>query len=466
MAASETTPAPAAALPVLAPAAGAVLALLWALVVAGALFGIAAAGPAGVAVLWIYLGLRLPHLSVEPWLHLGAACALSAFAIWRGDAAQALAAWQRAAMVAALIAGLGMLRSAATAAPMVQRTGALVAAQPQGRRYLAMSFGAHVVGLILNFGVGNVLGPMVATIGDPRLRLSLATAILRGLSTTFLWSPLTLSFAVVTSGVAGIDLPVLFGVGMATGVVVQLVGWALDRAGQRGSRGGAGPAEAVGDRLAPLRLAAVIATVMLLVVAIHRGLGVSMLIGVIIGAPAIAVPWMAVQVSRAARVPERLGHAVGQEAVQDGHTIALMVAAATMGGLIGGLLPDAAIRIALLEGPLPVAAMPPLLMLVILGCGVLGANPLLSAMLVIGLFPDPAAVGLMPEALALSLMSAWGLTAGFSRAGASVIVMAQAIGTTPIRLGLGHNLGFTLAAVAVVSVVAALLPLLTGFSPP
>lgn len=465
MTASDPPTSAPAALPALAPAAGALLALLWTLVVLDALSGTAWAATAAVAVLLLYLGLRLPHLSLEPWLHLGAACALSAFVIGRGDAALALAAWQRAAMVAALITALGMLRSAASAAPMVRSTGALVAAQPQGRRYLAMSLGAHVVGLILNFGVGNVLGPMVATIADARLRLSLATAVLRGLSTTFLWSPLTMSFAVVTSGVAGIDLPLLLGVGVATGVVLQLVGWALDRARQRGRGDGALADDTPRDPFAPMRLAAVIATVMLLVVAIHRGLGVSMLIGVIIGAPAIALPWMALQVSRAAQVPERLSQALGQEAVRDAHTIALMVAAATIGGLIGGLLPDAAIRAALLDGPLPVAAMPSLLMLVILVCGVLGANPLLSAMLVIGLFPDPAAIGLMPEALALSLMAAWGLTAGFSRAGASVIVMAQAIGTTPVRLGLGHNLGFTLAAVAAVSLVAAVLPLLTGFSP-
>lgn len=461
-----------------APLAGAVLAAMWLLVLGAAIPALPGPAMGGAAALWLYLALRLRHVSAEVWGHLALAVGLSLWVLGAGETGLAATAWQRAATVAALVAGLAMLRMAAAGTPMVQRTGALVAAQPAGRRYLAMSFGAHVVGLILNFGVCNVLSPVLASLRSMALRVSLATAVLRGFATTFLWSPLTLSFGVVTSGIAGIDIRLMLGTGLGAALLLLLMGWLLDRRGRRRLAAPAPPAatsrtdaagavvEGRGGGWAVAALIGLIGTVTALMVAIHLLLGVPMLVGVILGAPLVALPWLALRAGSAQRAPARLGRALSEEAAEDGHTITVLAAAAATGTLIGGLLPEEAVRAVLLDGPVPRELVPMVLMLAVLGLGVLGANPLLSVVLVIGLFPDPAAVGLMPEALGLALMASWGLTTGVSRGGAALLMVSRAIGSTPFRLGLGSNLVFTLAAAAFVGLVAALLPALTGFGGP
>lgn len=437
---------------------------MWLLVVGGAVSGQTAATLAGAAALGLYLALRLRHLPLEPLLHLAAAAGLSGWVLWRGDGALVAAGLGRGATVAALFVGLSVLRHAAAGSRTVLAAGALIAAQPPGRRYLAMTLGAHAVALILNFGVVNLLGPMVASLrGEAAwpLRRSLGLAILRGFSCTFLWSPLTLSFGVVTAGLAGVRPGPLMATGAVLAALLLLTGFALDRAG----RGRGGPALAIRtqvapDPAAPRRLLGVILLLLALVWALHAGLGVPLIMGVILGAPLFATGWLTVQQGPAPRALARaVGTALAEEAVRDGRTIALLGAAALMGTLIGGLLPGEALADLLERGPLPAAVLPGLAMAVVILLGIAGANPLLSVVLLLGVLPEPAAIGVLPEALALALIAAWGLTTGVSRAGASLIHTAQAIGSTPAELGLRGNLGFTVLAATVVTLATAAMPL-------
>lgn len=441
-----------------APIAGLVLGAVWMLVGLGGVIGQGWPTLGGIMALGLYLTLRLRRLPLEPILHLAAAAALSVWVVAQGDTDNLLRGLERATTVAALFVGLGVLRFAAAGSPTLRASGLMIAAQPPGRRYMAMELGAHGIAMVLNFGMVNLLGPMVAVIRGPNaaaLRESLGLAMIRGFCTTFLWSPLTVGFSVVTGAIIGIRPALMIAIGLPGAALLLLLGWLLDRWRRRGA--GPGTVNPVPeDRIAPLRLVAVILGLVVTVLLIHRGLGVPLTIGVILGAPLFAVGWLAFQ-RRGERghLAASVASALGEGAALDGRTIALLGAAALMGTLIAGFVPEDAIRHLLLEGPLPRALVPGALMLLVLLLGAAGANPLLSVTLVLGLFPDPAAVGILPEALGLALVSAWGLSTGVSRAGAALILTAQAIGTSPTALGIRGNLVFTLLATGLVALMAA-----------
>jgi hypothetical protein len=441
------------------------LALVWIGVMAAAITGEALPRDAAVLALGAYLALRLPHLSGESLFHLSLAGGVVALTLWQGEPGLVWQGMARAAQVAALFSGLSLLRFAAAGSRTMQQAGAFMAAQPPGKRYAVMSGGSHAVGLVLNYGVVTLLGPMIGSLRGPgadALREGLALAVMRGFSSTFMWSPLTLSFGIVTSVVAGIDPLVMMTVGAGCAALVLALGWALDR---RRKRLGAGGSEAAPTAPGPAlwRLLGIILSLMAVVTALHAALGVPLIIGVILGAPLYAGAWLSLLEGGPGRGARALGEAIAQEAAMDGRTMAVLGAAALMGTLIGGLVPDEAVRAVLTSGWLPVALVPALLMAVVFVLGVAGANPLFSVMLLIGVIPDPAAFGIRPEALGLSLIAAWGLSLGVSRGGAALIALAQAIGSTPGQLGLRGNLAFTSAAMALMALVVTLM---TVIAPP
>jgi hypothetical protein len=211
------------------------------------------------------------------------------------------------------------------------------------------------------------------------------------------------------------------------------------------------------------RLLGIILSLMAAVATLHVVLGVPLIIGVILGAPLYAGAWLTLLEASPGRGAQALGEAVAQEAALDGRTMAVLGAAALMGTLIGGLVPDEAVRAILTGGWLPAALVPAVLMAVVFVLGMAGANPLLSVMLLIGVIPDPAAFGIRPEALGLGLVAAWGLSLGVSRGGAALIALSQAIDSTPGRLGLRGNLAFTSTAMAL---MAGIVTLMTVIAPP
>ncbi|WP_417839564.1 hypothetical protein [Tritonibacter scottomollicae] len=107
----------------------------------------------GSGALVLYLLLAWRQFRIGTWVPVLLSVAVLALALWQDVAAQVL--WQaadRMVFLSALIAMLGTLRSAAAIAPEVLQAGAYVTNQPASRRYLAMTFGGHLFGVLINFG--------------------------------------------------------------------------------------------------------------------------------------------------------------------------------------------------------------------------------------------------------------------------------------------------------------------------
>ena len=69
-------------------------------------------------------------------------------------------AFATAVFVAAFFVALAWLRSAAVSSPAIKRCGYFLANQPPGRRYLALTGGGHLFGLVLTYGAITLLGGM------------------------------------------------------------------------------------------------------------------------------------------------------------------------------------------------------------------------------------------------------------------------------------------------------------------
>ena len=86
-------------------------------------------------------------------------------AMTRADWAQAtLTALTRGAFIIALFTALSALRSAAIGSQAILDCGRFLARQPPGRRYLALTVGGHLFGLILLYGSISLLGSLLRSV--------------------------------------------------------------------------------------------------------------------------------------------------------------------------------------------------------------------------------------------------------------------------------------------------------------
>lgn len=158
---------------------------------------------AGIA-LAVFLALSWRQFTVATWITVSLCAVLLALALLRGIDLHTLSrGLERMAFLATLLALLGALRVVASDAPEVLRAGRYLTTCPPGRRYLAMNFGGHVFGVLINLGGIAILlemtrrsleetrGHLPAHLREWRLR-RMTTAVLRGFSLAPLWSPIGL----------------------------------------------------------------------------------------------------------------------------------------------------------------------------------------------------------------------------------------------------------------------------------
>ena len=145
----------------------------------------------------------------------------------------------QATFLAAFMILLALLRDGAITSPSVLALGRYLTRQPPGRRYLAISAGGQIMGVVLNFGALSLLGPLIQRgaragadvapeITAIRERRQLS-ALARGFSWIIAWSPTSIAQALVISLVAGAEHGRVIAMGVAIAVCVLAAGWLEDR---------------------------------------------------------------------------------------------------------------------------------------------------------------------------------------------------------------------------------------------
>ena len=363
---------------------------------------------------------------------------------WRAGITAAI---RSGCLIVALFTALSAIRSAAVTSAEIVETGRFLARQPPGLRYLALTIGGHLFGLILLYGSIALLGSLAtessAREPDPEIRRirtrRMLIAIQRGFAATLCWSPLGFSMVLSTSLVAGarwndVVLPCLVSAGL-----LLLGGWALDSAFK--PRIANPPPRSVtqtGRWLPHLRpLLLLLGVVITGIAALHLLTGVEVVGAVMSLVPAVAIAWIFIQRAGSggdalAYTGGRIAQFVTRELPGYRSEILLLFMAAFIGSLGSFLLVPL-----MAQAGLDLSAIPPLVILVALIwiiplTGQLGMNPILSVSLMIPLLPTPEAMGISPTVLVTAVTGGWALSGVTSPFTASVL-LAGALGQVPPR---------------------------------
>ncbi len=451
---------------------GLALSLLWLGVLAKALGGPgipALLTPLTFLALGAYVLWQLDRIPGAVWIHLGLSVIAALLAVRflpHPDAALVLAL-DRAALLAALLASLGLLRDAACTSGMVLTGGRMLVRQSPGRRYVAISGGSSLFGAILNFGVVGLLGGIVQQANNAertndesvrRLReRRMLLAILRGFSVLIFWCPLTVAYALVIAIVPGAEWTAMVGYGVVGALLTVTLGWALDRLAM--PRPAAGRVWEPFDAWKLLPLVGIVALISGLAAGIEL-LSEGLLIhGVILAAPLVAMIWLALQAGVQLGVL-RTVHYVGTAIPAYRTEVIVLGNAAFLGALISSLVTETAMQDWIVGAAVPGLAIVVGLPWLVVMLGQFGVNPLISVTVLAAVVGDPAAKGLDASAIGVALLIGWGLAIGSSPVVAATMMVGRLTGETARTVGAGWNGTFTLLALLAASLFLGALTLI------
>ncbi len=363
---------------------------------------------------------------------------------WQAGLAAAI---RSGCLIVALFTALSAIRSAAITSQEILETGRFLARQPPGLRYLALTVGGHLFGLILLYGSIALLGSLAtesaAREPDPEIRRHrtrrMLVAIQRGFAATLCWSPLGFSMALSTKLVAGANWNHVVLPCLGSAALLLLGGWALDTIFKPRLANPPPPrAPETGSWLVHLRpLLLLLAVVGTGVAILHALTGVEVVGAVMTLVPLTAIAWVFVQ-----RLPsgagalrhtgDRIAGFVLRELPGYRGEILLLFMAAFIGSLGAFLLVPLMARLGVDFSAVPPLAILIALIWIIPLAGQLGMNPILSVALLSPLLPTPQAMGISPTVLIAAITGGWALSGVTSPFTASVL-LAGSLGKVPPR---------------------------------
>ena len=431
---------------------------VWALSLADQAFRIPLLGHVAGAALAMFLVLELPRQRRYAQVFFIAMAALGTAGLLttQHPASLLLAALARGAVYAAFFFALATLRRAAEHSPLIRRCGEHLVAQPPGRRYLALTAGGHVFGIILSYGAIELLGAMVvrantlqAAGGIPAVRALRARrmlmAVYRGFATMNCWSPLNLMTAVVSTAVPAAKLGPLLPLAFMLSAGMCAIGWALDRLHTPTGRVAAAPATAEKWSI-HFRVIALVALVMGLSEAAVWNFGIGLVTAVTLVVPAVALAWVSIQCrGRGRRVAaglfaRRLRRFLA--GVPDFRGEANVLGLSGFVGVALGAALAGGKTIAVLAW-LPPITIPLGVPVLLMAAGQIGLNPVATVALIGAVLPDPAAFGVAPAVLAFACMLGWGIGVSVTAMSASAITTARWLGVSPFVVSTIWNARFT-----------------------
>jgi|SRR5690625_3505898 len=442
-----------------------------------ALHTTAGMGIAAVAIL-IYLVAEWRRLGLMPRVLTTVAAGLAVITVITQPEPLALLARavERYAFMASFLACLGLLRVAAEGSPLLRRCGEILIQQPPQRRYVALSMGSALFGIVINIGVLNLLGVMsqrantlAAADGNPNIQRirqrRMFSALLRGFALVPLVSPLGISLAVILSMQPGLHWLDIIPYAGVTALLLLVIGYALDRFGHAPP---ATPSEPRRQSMRPMvEFCGLLVAIVSVTFVIAELLNIQLPEAVLFSGPLAAFTWLAVQrrrldggtgLRRAGATLQRRADRIFPDMRSE---IAILGGAGFLGVMLSALLPIETLASwlaasGLTGGWLALAAT----VVMLIGAQV-GLNPIVTAILTLTLLPDPMVLGLPAPILATALMAGWAVSMVSAPITGSMLVSARLAGVSPRVAGWGWN-GLFVALTMLV--LAIWFPLLTHFA--
>ncbi len=390
---------------------------------------------------------------------------------WRETAALGL---QKAGFIAGFFTAMTAMRAAAIGSPGILECGRFLSGQPPGRRYLALTLGGHLFGLVLMYGSIALLGALATEAAEKEpneeirrhRKRRMLVAIQRGFISTLPWSPLAFASAITLSLVPGADWARAVPYCLVSALLLAGIGWALDTLFKPKLSVPMPRQAAEGQWLKRLRpLLNLLVVLVLLVGAVHYLTGVRIVGVVMIVVPVVALIWVAFQAGAgpsALHAGQRAADFALRDLPRQRSEVVLLVMAAFIGTVGGHLAAPAVAAMGLDLGRVPT----PLLLLglfwLIPLTGQIGMNPILAVALIAPLLPAPSEMGVSASVVVVTITSGWALSGATSPFTASTLLIGS-YGKVDARLvGLVWNGAYALVCGSVLSLWILALAMFTG----
>ena len=370
------------------------------------------------------------------------------------------AALRTSAFIAAFFSALTCLRYASAASPSIAVCGRFLAEQPPGRRYLALTVGGHLFGLVLNYGAISLLGSLAEAHAAREPNLDIRTirirrmllAIQRGFVSTLCWSPLAFASAISTALVPGATWADAAGPCFVSALLMAGLGWALDTIFKPPNP--ARRTAPTGSWASVLPMLILLAILVTSISSIHILTGVRAVGVVMVIVPVIALSWLALQNRTRERPIPLLRHVANYMVELAGYRPELVLL--LMAGFIGTIGSRLLLPLVVASG-LDLTAIPGWLMLVGLVwliplTGLAGMNPILSVSLIAPLLPPAAAMGTTPSAIIVAITAGWALGGASSPYTATTLLIGLFARVSAWRVGLRWNGLYTLVCGTALSI--------------
>ncbi len=308
---------------------------------------------------------------------------------------------------------------------MARARAAFVQLPAQGRDTgtLVLSTG---LGSILTTGAHAMLAPLLPHNAPEDERRQMALICLRGICFSAFWSPFAVSVAFGTQYLPGSDGLGHLGMGLAFAAAAFVLAWRLEKGGSL--------LPGVRAALPILPHCGIAAGATILLVATTEIGKLDAVVVATLPLAVIALLWQAPQMSRS--VTQTVWRGLGRGADE----VLLIAVALCLGRLIEGS-PGLIAALAPLIGGLPVPLVLTAIFVAMIGGGIIGIHPMITAAVLIGVLGQ-AASGLDGMVMTQAIQSAWGFAVMVSPSGVTLIVATFMFAVPQQRLLLSRNILF------------------------
>ncbi|WP_075222572.1 hypothetical protein [Acuticoccus yangtzensis] len=390
---------------------------------------------------------------------------------------------QQSCFLASFMVLIGIMREPAKTSLAIDNLGRYLTRQPPSRRYGAIAIGAAVLAALANVGALALLAPLVQAgvsaakdAGDTPEITAIKerrqySATLRGFALVVMFSPTTVTQALLNDLFPGADPSMVLLSGFLLALTWLVIGWSEDQLEGRVIRRGLLRTGTLPQRRPPLPMpltalrdlslivAALIASAVLITNTFHT----EVVPALMMTTPFLTVIWLTTQNAglppraRAATVGLRIEGIVMRALPSSAPEAVTLASAGFIGTMLGALIPTDALAFTLGTGAaghiLIIAAMP----VVVLLAAQIALTPIVVAVCLAASYQALGELPVSPLAMVLSLSVGWALSLTASQYTAAPLILSRLTRIHTFTLSWGWNWIYNLSVyVASVTFISAL----------
>lgn len=358
-----------------------------------------------------------------------------------------------------LFASVTWLQAPSSYSPSLLSVRSYVVNQPSGRRFLFLSFAAHLLGAAFNLASFSLLSPMIKQVNDPNTKSRLVRAMSFGFGTATCWSPFFVGTVIVLSLVPQIQWTDLAPFGLSIGLSLLLLGWLLDRLYfRKNHETGQINATATQFQAGPfLNTLMILGFLFASVILVSESLNWKISISLAVVAPLFSILWLfAISAQERLKLPTIMYDDIFKNFRSLRGETFLFMSANIFGVCFSSFIQHTPLDLQGLLANLSPHMILILIMISFLFISALGLHPVIFVIVLTSLL-SPENTGIPPLVFALCLISMWGQSTNISPLSATVIYLSSVTQQSNFKIAWKWHSPFSLFATLIIGIILQIL---------